>query len=207
MGGCHQSYTNLPLTRPLVVVELNWIKWFTLPPMLLTVSFSLSQTHAHTLAYNILKWHTKTGVWESSTCSNCSSHCPVLYCKRDRNQKVICICWIHQHKPSIHLFRSPCEGAITFLKASSKSKLVKYEERQRQQLKAQTINFPGESVCSAWSDLSLTRLERRRQAWWTNEILEYSSKKGWSRIHTVVERCTIMPFGSYASEINVNRER
>lgn len=54
------------------------------------------------------------------------------------------------------------------------------EKGGRQRLKARTINFPGESVHSGLegqSDLSLTRLRRRRQAWWTNEILEYSGER------------------------------
>lgn len=60
------------------------------------------------------------------------------------------------------------------------------------------------------SDLSLTRLERKRQTQWTNEILEYSSRServaGGEYRQLGMDIITVsMTAGSYVSEKNWNR--
>lgn len=73
--------------------------------------------------------------------------------------------------------------------------LANYEERGRQRLKARTINFPGESVHSAWRarvTFHWQDCNGERQAWWTNEILEYSGEKGWSRMRTAEGRYIVV---------------
>lgn len=85
----------------------------------------------------------KKSAWSSSICSAWSFI--VWSCEASDY-------WIHQLKRSVHLIPAsvPVRVYIYLLKRSTASVLANYKERERQDLKAQTINFPGERVHSAW---------------------------------------------------------
>lgn len=129
------------------------------------IHFAPHRVRMRTHANNILYSQTQNRE-EAPSAPTCCCHCPVVYCEKKKEERKGA-----KKKTSLLVFRigwckgehticlqSPCDGpkkkkrGYVYLFNSilqvSAGKLRRKEGRQR--LKARTINFPGESVHSAW---------------------------------------------------------
>lgn len=155
MGGCRYGYTKPPTDTSMGCggIKSNQ-KGFTLPLILRTVPLSVTHTHTHTplRTHNILNSQTQNT--EKAPSAPPAAFAVLLFIvEKGRRKKGLRALRIHQHEGKHPIcLQSPYEakGYVYLLKASSKSMLANYEERGKQRLKARTINFPGESVHSAW---------------------------------------------------------